>query len=172
MAKDLEDKLRKWGEDNIATAISIINKSGKSSSGKLANSLRFDIKRDAEDLILQVYEAPYGVFVRKGVKGSQSSSKAPNSPFKYTTKFPPKGAIDRWVVQKGLSGARNKKGQFIPRKSLTYLIRRKIFRFGIAPLDYFKTFEDSINLLTGIVTENQKQEILLLIESTLNDNRT
>ena len=172
MAGDLENAIKKWGDRNIAEAISVLNKSGKSTSGNLANSLRFDIRKDAEDLILTVYEANYGVFVRKGVKGSQSSSLAPNSPFSYTTKFPPSGGIDRWVVQKGLKGTRNAKGQFTSRKTLTYLIRRKIFRFGIAPYDYFKTFADTIDELNGIVAENLKDEILLLIESTLNDSRT
>lgn len=172
MADDLEKILKKWGEENLAKAINILNQSGKNTSGNLAKSLKFEIRKDAEGIILTLFESPYGVFVRKGVKGSQSSSLAPNSPFKYTTKFPPSGSIDRWVVQKGLKGTRNAKGQFTSRKTLTFLIRRKIFRFGIKPFDYYKDFEESVGKLIPSIIENQETEITLLIKSALNDSRT
>lgn len=164
----LEGVLKKWGEENMALAVALLGESKKSVSGTLADSLRFEVRKEAEDLFLTLYEADYGKFVRLGVRGAQGSSKAPMSPFKYTTKFPPPAPIDQWVVRKNLTGTRDAKGRFIPRKTLTFLIRRSIFRFGIRPFNYFRPFRDNIKDLTGYVSENQKQEILLLIESTLN----
>jgi hypothetical protein len=40
------------------------------------------------------------------------------------------GAIDRWSVQKGLSGVRDEKGRFIPRKTLNFLRARSIAMYG------------------------------------------
>jgi hypothetical protein len=45
-------------------------------------------------------------------------------------RYPPMGAIDRWSVQKGLSGVRDEKGRFIPRKTLNFLRARSIAMYG------------------------------------------
>jgi hypothetical protein len=79
----------------------------------------------------------YAKFVDKGVKGSKSSAKAPNSPYKYTTKQPPSGVIDKWAVRKGIQGVRDKKGRFIPRKSLVFSIARNIKLYGVKPSNFF-----------------------------------
>ena len=163
MKKSLDDIMDEWGDEQIAEAIQIIKTAQSSSSGFLIESLNFKVKNVAKGLLMTITEADYGIFVRKGVKGALSSSKAPKSPFSYKDKMPPKGAIDRWVVQKGISGTRNARGQFIKRKSLVFLIRRSIFRFGIRPLDYFSPFFKNINDLQGKIAEQQKREILLLL---------
>ena len=165
--KELEKILEKWGEDQIAEAIQIIETAQSSSSGNLIDSLRFEVQDEAKGLKITIYEAPYGVFVRLGVRGAENSSKAPSSPFSFKDKFPPKGAIDRWVVQKPLGQARDSQGRFIKRKSLVYLIRRSIFRFGLRPLNYGAPFFKNINDLQGKIVEQQKREILLLISEEL-----
>jgi len=45
-------------------------------------------------------------------------------------RYPPLGVIDRWSVQKGLSGIRDEKGRFIPRKTLNFLRARSIAKYG------------------------------------------
>ena len=156
MAEDLNDILQKWGDEQVAEAVLIIERSGASSTGNLAKSLRFEVKKVAEGLLLQIYEADYGVFVREGVQGSISSAKAPKSPFRYKDKMPPAGPLDKWAVNKGISGTRDSKGRFIKRKSLTFLIRRSIFRFGISPLNYFSPFFKNISDLDGEISQQQK----------------
>ncbi len=163
MKQDLDSIMDKWGDEQIAEAIQIIKTAHSSSSGFLIESLNFKVKNVAEGLLMTITEADYGIFVRKGVKGSEKSERAPNSPFAYRNKMPPKGVIDRWVVKKPVGGARNARGQFIKRKSLVFLIRRSIFRFGIRPLDYFSPFFKNINDLQGKIAEQQKREIQLLL---------
>ena len=79
----------------------------------------------------------YAKYVDKGVKGSKSSAKAPNSPYKYTSKQPPSGVIDKWAVRKGLQGVRDEKGRFIKRKSLVFAIARSIKLYGVKPTNFF-----------------------------------
>ena len=59
------------------------------------------------------------------------------SPYKYSNNMPPTKALDKWVVRKGLEGVRDKKGRFIPRKSLMFLIARSIKKYGIKPSNFF-----------------------------------
>ena len=44
--------------------------------------------------------------------------------------MPPRGVIDRWIVNKPLKAAR-KDGKFIKRKSLAFLIQRAIYQRGL-----------------------------------------
>ena len=55
--------------------------------------------------------------------------------------MPPAGALDRWSIQKLQlrDKVRDRKGRFIPRKSLVFLIRKKIFEKGIKPSLFFTT---------------------------------
>lgn len=163
--KDLTEILQEWGDEQIAEAILIIERSNASATGNLAKSLRFEVEQVADGLLLRIYEASYGAFVREGVRGSLSSAKAPKSPFSFKSKMPPAGPLDRWAVNRGISGTRDSKGRFIKRKSLVFLIRRSIFRFGIYPLNYFSSFFKNINDLQGQITEQQKREILLLLSN-------
>ncbi len=169
MAETLQDILQTWGDEQIAQAVLLLNQSNVTTSGALANSLRAEVVESLEGISLKIYEADYGQFVRQGVQGAKESFKAPNSPFKFRDKMPPPGPIDRWVVKKGLTGTRNAQGQFVSRKSLTFAIQRSIFNFGISPFNYLSPFFKNINELQGVISENQKREILLLLESTLNE---
>jgi hypothetical protein len=78
--------------------------------------------------------AGYARIVDEGVSGTK---KKYNTPFAYTTKQPPSSVIDKWVVRKGLKAARNKKGQFVKRKSLVFAIARSIKLYGIEPTRFF-----------------------------------
>jgi hypothetical protein len=81
------------------------------------------------------------LFVDKGVKGSKSSAKAPNSPYSFKSKMPPVAVIAKWVKRRGLKG-RDKEGKFIKDNTLAYLIARSIFQKGMKPSLFFtKPFE-------------------------------
>lgn len=167
--ESLEQVLNKWGEEQVAEAVLLLEQSNVSNTGNLAKSLRFEVQEVAEGLMLTIYQADYGDFVLKGVRGSQSSAKAPKSPFSFRDKMPPVAPLDRWAVKKGISGTRDSKGRFIKRKSLVFLIRRSIFRFGLSPFNYLSPFFKNINDLQGKITEQQKREILLLLQKAFND---
>ena len=67
------------------------------------------------------------------------------SPFRYTNKMPPRGAIDRWIVRKPLTSARDKQGRFIKRKTMAFFIQRSIFQRGLERTQFFtKPYNEQI----------------------------
>ena len=91
------------------------------------------------------------VFVDKGVKGADpyalpeyarwhGKNKAPNSPYQFGSMKSRglKQAINRWTIQKGLKGVRDKKtGRFLPRKSMQFMINRSIYLSGLEASMFF-----------------------------------
>tara|TARA_R100001198_G_scaffold40644_1_gene22330 strand:+ start:2499 stop:3014 length:516 start_codon:yes stop_codon:yes gene_type:complete len=135
---NVDKVLDTFGRKVVRTARGILNAKGKNASGDLGSSLGYFIKVYPSGAIDMSFVAEgYAKFVDKGVKGSKSSAKAPNSPYKYTTKQPPSGVIDKWVVRKGIQGARDEKGRFIKRKSLVYAMARSIKLYGVKPTNFF-----------------------------------
>ena len=117
------------------------NAQKNSASGELARSLTSKLNVSKNSFSLEFLMNEYGNFQDKGVKGAKSSAKAPNSPYKYTSKMPPSKAFDKWVIRKGIA-PRTKDGKFMSRKSLTFLIARSVFEKGIKPTLFFtKPFE-------------------------------
>ena len=146
--KNVEKVFDTFGKKVVGRAKSIL--SSKSVSGNLADSLGYQLKvYDSGALELQFLGAGYARIVDEGVRGSTGKAHpkkgkvlAPKSPFKYTNKQPPSNVIDKWVVRKGLSAARDEQGRFIPRKSLVFAIARNIKLFGIEPSNFFS---DALN---------------------------
>ncbi len=139
----------------IQQAKSNLTKRKKNVSKSLYNSLDYKILQDNSGSILQFLMEEYGAYQDQGVSGTK---KKYNTPFKYKSKggkrglkgMPPTAAIDKWAVRKsGLDKkVRDKKGRFIPRKSLVFLIAKSIFEKGIKPSLFFtKPFEKRFQTL-------------------------
>ena len=146
MSKNVDKVLDAFGKKVVDTARGILNAKGKNASGDLGSSLGYHLKvYDSGAVDMSFVAKGYAKFVDKGVKGSMSSAKAPRSPyaFKSSSKIANIGAIDKWVVRKGLQGARDDKGRFIPRKSMVFLIARNIKLYGVKPSNFFT---DAFNL--------------------------
>ncbi len=117
----------------------------KGGGTNLAQSIKFKVSKDSRgNLTIKFTMADYGKYVDKGVSGTQQKQKfvdykgkSLTSPFKYTTKQPPTGILDKWVVKKGIA-PRDERGRFISRKSLVYLIARSIKLKGIKSLAFFQ----------------------------------
>tara|TARA_R110002012_G_scaffold123047_2_gene273305 strand:- start:10315 stop:10857 length:543 start_codon:yes stop_codon:yes gene_type:complete len=138
-----------------ASSINVISESKQNLQkenkvGELSNSLRYEVEDDGFAIIF--LGTDYGSFVDQGVQGANPNklprnakwfgiNKAPTSQFRFGSgtgqKGGLRGAIDKWVVSKPIMSARNKKGQFIPRKSLTFLISRSIYLSGIKTTNFF-----------------------------------
>lgn len=60
-------------------------------------------------------------------------------------KMPPLRAIDRWVRQKkGISGIRDEKGRFIPRKTQVYLFAKSIGQYGYGGTNFVNKAINSV----------------------------
>ena len=120
------------------------NLSAADKKGALENSIDFFVIRKGGSITVRFKMNSYGAFVDKGVSGTDKKrsfqdykGKTKPSPFKYTTKQPPSGIIEKWIKRKGLKG-RDKKGRFITHKSLSFLIARSIKKKGIKGISFFQ----------------------------------
>ena len=141
--ENIERYLNSFGKQVVNRAKGNIQKA-KGGGTALEQSIRFEVITDADGFTVQFYMADYGTFVDKGVSGNKKQqrfkdykNKVITSPYKYTTKQPPSGVLDKWVVRKGIA-PRDEKGRFIKRKSLVFLIARKIKRDGIKGISFFQ----------------------------------
>lgn len=111
-------------------------------SGKLGKSIKANVKESPNSIELTFDMLPYGVFQDVGVKGTEKGRSLRG--YAYKSKggkqglkgMPPPKAFDKWVVRKGIA-PRDKKGRFMSRKTLTFLIARKVFKEGIQPSLFF-----------------------------------
>lgn len=136
------DYVIKESQDNL-------KRTGHNNTSALYNSIKGEIVSEDGFTIVGFTMADYGTFVDLGVKGKTSSTKAPNSPYKFGSGTGKKGGltqgINQWVKQKGFqfrSKTKGSKGRFLSYESTAYLITRSIFHKGIkASLFFTKPFE-------------------------------
>jgi hypothetical protein len=122
-----------------------LKRTGHNNTSSLANSIKGEVVTEDDYTIVGFTMANYGMFVDQGVKGKTSSTRAPNSDFKFGSGTGKKGGltqgIQKWVKQKGFQ-FRDKRGRFMSYDSTAYLITRSIFHKGIKPSLFFtKPFE-------------------------------
>ena len=139
------------------------NLSSKGKSGNLSKSLSYHLKlHKSGALDMDFLSAGYGTFVDKGVSGTERKY---NTPYAYKTKQPPSSALDKWVVRKGLTGTRDSKGRFVPRKSITFLIARSIKRYGIKPTNFFtNAFEEAFKDLPDDFTRKYGEDVIKFLQ--------
>jgi len=148
---EIEKVLEAFAINVISAAKNNLAKSNNS-NGELYNSLTSKVSPGSDDIILDFLATDYASFYDLGVQGAAPSkmppkslarfNKAPMSPYKFGTgsgkKGGLRGAIDKWVITKGLENVRDKKtGRFLPRKSMTFLISRSIYLTGLKPSNFF-----------------------------------
>jgi hypothetical protein len=132
--------LTKFANYVIQQARTNLTRNKRNSTGDLYNSLSYDLSVGDNSFSLSFKMEDYGEYQDKGVKGAKSTyQSAAGSPYKYTNKMPPASAFSQWVVKKGLDGVRNKKGQFVKRKSLQFALARSIYEKGIPATKFFST---------------------------------
>jgi hypothetical protein len=177
--KNTIQSLQKFGTNVVKEGKSILRSKKKTTSGNtLYNDFDY-LVTTAKDSITLEFEfggaEDYWQFVDEGVRGAggfKGSGKArgQGSPFKYSTKMPPRRFIDRWIVSKPLKEARDKAGRFIARKSLAFLIQRSIFQRGLERTQFFsKPFTKQLNKETEKITKAFADDLELALEKTLKD---
>ena len=146
--ENIERYLNSFGKQVVNRSKGNLQKAGK--GGKLEESISFKVIEDADGFTVQFYMSYYGQFVDKGVSGTQSRKRTFKDYKKQNNKNslriyrnakghsqPPSKALDKWVVRKGIA-PRDASGKFLKRKTITFLIARKIGRFGIQGISFFQ----------------------------------
>lgn len=139
----LERYLNSFGKQVVNRAKGNLQKA-KGGKTNLEKSLSFKVITSADGFSVQFYMDSYGTFVDKGVSGTKVNrsfkdykGRVISSPYKYTSKQPPSRVLDKWIVKKGIA-PRDKKGRFMSRKSISFLIARSIKRKGIQGISFFQ----------------------------------
>lgn len=148
------DKFRKYV---VQQSRSNLTKQKKNASKSLYNSIKGVSKVNPNSISLYFEMETHGIYQDKGVKGKTSSTKAPNSPFKFGSGTGKKGGltdgIQKWVKQKRFQ-FRDEQGRFMSYNSTAFLITRSIYNKGLKPSLFFtKPFEKAFDRLPDELVE-------------------
>jgi hypothetical protein len=144
--KALERYLNSFGKSVVNKAKGILKRKKKVVSGKLLNSISYKLKKDNDGLTVQFMMVDYGTFVDKGVSGTKQKrtyvdykGKRKDTPYEFgkTRDGGLTRGLDNWIVRRGIA-PRDAKGRFISRKSIKFLIARKIYTQGIQGISFFQ----------------------------------
>jgi hypothetical protein len=123
------------------------NLAKRNASGKLSKSLKnTGVDLTSKGITGGIEMEYYGEFVDKGVSGVE---KKYDTPYSYRSKggkfglkgMPPTKKLDKWAIRRKIA-PRDKKGRFLPRQSVLFLIARGIFKNGMKPTLFLtKPFE-------------------------------
>ena len=148
------DKFRKYV---VQQSRSNLTKQKKNASKSLYNSIKGISKVNPNSISLYFEMEEHGIYQDVGVKGKTSSTKAPNSPFKFGSGTGKKGGltngIQKWVKQKRFQ-FRDEQGRFMSYNSTAFLITRSIYNKGLKPSMFFtKPFEKAFDRLPDELVE-------------------
>lgn len=170
--KRMEQALKQFINEVVSKSRLNLAKRGKNATGNLSKSISGDYKVNDNSFEVSFSMEDYGTFQDLGVKGAKSSTKAPNSPYKYGTGTAPKGmfktAINAWVVRKGIA-PRGKGGKFTTRSEMLFNIRRSIYNTGIRPsLFLTDAFNSGFKGLDEEITEAYGLDVETFLKYSLN----
>ena len=144
--KALERYLNSFGKSVVNKSKGILKKKNKVVTGNLLNSIKFKLVNTPVGVNVEFSMLDYGEFIDKGTSGSQKKrtyvdyeGKRKNSPYSFG-KSRDGGltrGLDKWLVMRGIA-PRDAKGRFISRKSLKFLMARKIYTQGHDGLSFFQ----------------------------------
>ena len=174
MLSNVEKELKNFAKYVVTKSRMNLRSSDKNSSGSLSKSLDSDVKVSKNSFQLAFMMEDYGVYQDKGVRGKSSSSKAPNSPFKFGTGTGRKGGltegINKWVKRKRFQFRDKKSGKFLSYDSTAFLISRSIYHKGISPSLFFtKPFEKAFKGLNKDLVEAYKLDVEALMKNSINN---
>ncbi len=133
-----------------------LKKKKQISSGKLYDSIDYNLNVFKNSFSLEFYMEDYGTFMDLGVKGSKSTyPESRNSPYKYSGRFKMinPASLDKWLIKKSIA-PRDESGRFIERKNLKYAIATSIYRKGLKGSRFFTgAFEEEFKNIDKQVQE-------------------
>lgn len=133
-----------------------LKKKKQISSGKLLDSIDYNLNVSPNSFSLEFYMEDYGTFMDLGVKGSKSTyPESRNSPYKYSGRFKMinPASLDKWLIKKSMA-PRDESGRFIERKNLKYMIATSIYRKGLKGSRFFTgAFEEEFKNIDQQVQE-------------------
>lgn len=169
--KRVQEALNAFGASVVQRAKDNLKTGGKfgthNASGKLSESLNYKAKVNPNSIEFDFYAENYWKELDFGTKGSESSTKAPNSPYKATAKL---ADIDKWVVRKGLQGTRGAGGKFTSRKLMVASITKSINKTGTPETKFFRSaFYKEYENFNNNIAEKYGLDLEEFLKFTLKD---
>ena len=171
--KNTIQALQKLGNNVVKEGKGILKKKKKTTSGNtLFKDFDYLVTKQKNSVTLEFEfgrAKDYWQFVDEGVKGvggfkGSGRARGKGSPFKFSSKMPPRKPLMQWIKNKPLKG-RDKKGRFIKRESFAFLIQRSIFQRGLERTQFFsKPFTEQLNKQTDNITEAFADDLELALE--------
>ena len=165
--KAIEEVLTRFGSNLIKQARANLNKKGKKAKGTLFNEMSYELEKPSNGVKFKMdfgSAEDYWEFIDQGVQGAggfkgSGKKRGQGSPFKFGRKQPPLKAIMPWISIKGIKG-RDKKGRFITKESLAFVIARSIKQKGLErTLFISKPYEDMLEGLKAELAEAVSQDL-------------
>jgi hypothetical protein len=170
--KNVQQALNEFGASVVERARLNLKTGGRygthNASGQLSKSLDYKAKESKNSIAFDFYAESYWKELDFGTKGSESSSKAPNSPYKAAAS---RSAIDKWVIRKGIQGVRGAGGQFANRKMMVTSITNSINRTGTYETRFFRNaFDIQYKDFDNNIVEKYGLDLESFLKFTLKDN--
>lgn len=170
--KNVQQALNEFGALVVERARQNLKVGGRygthNASGQLSKSLDFKTKENKNSIEFDFYAESYWKELDFGTKGSESSAKAPNSPYKANAS---RAAIDKWVIRKGIQGVRGAGGQFANRKLMVTSITNSINRTGTFETRFFRNaFDLEYKDFDNNIVEKYGLDLESFLKFTLKDN--
>lgn len=158
---EVKNAFNKLGKEIVQQARTNLTKGDNNVSKSLYDSLKFKYQGSPNSFRFTLEANEYWKYLDQGVKGSKSSAKAPQSPYKYTNKKPPIQAIESWVTARRFQ-FRDRRGRFLSYRSTAYAVREGIFKYGITATKFltrafelkWKRFQDTFRDAVKLDLEN------------------
>ena len=170
----LDKELRKFGRKVVSESKKNLKKN-KVKDSNLAKSMNYSVKTKNNKTSLVFKMNEYWQFVDAGVRGVGGTKadgtkwklkRVTTNKFKYRNKMPPASAFSSWVVRKGIA-PRNKKGQFVTRKSMQFAIAKSVYHTGIKTTNFFT---DAFYNQIDKVSNDLGDELVIELEDAIVDS--
>lgn len=141
-------------------------------SKRLYNSIKGEVTINSERTTVKFFMEKYGDFQDQGVKGKNSSAKAPNSPFKFGSGRGKKGglteSIQKWVEARRFQFKDRKTGKFMSYRATAFLITRSIYSKGLKPTLFFtKPYQAALKNLPQELAKEYGLEVKKLFKESI-----
>lgn len=157
------ERVVEWLEGIKTEAIQRLKSAKAIASNSLAQSINVKPVNISEDSFVIILEADnYWKFVDLGVKGAKSATRAPNSPFKYTRKMPPREPLQEWIAYRGIKmEGKPGKERAESNESRAKMLQKLIFHRGLRSTRFMSDTltQDSINTLINEISEMIDKQI-------------
>jgi len=173
--QELTNSLNRFGKVVVKESKTALTKKSKNDTKGLYNSIQYKLKISKNSFQLEFLMDDYGKFVDKGVRGKNSSLKAPTSPFRFgkssgsgRKKGGLSDSIETYVNRKRIQFRDRKTGRFMTFKQTASLISSSIYNKGLKTTNFFtKPFTAAFERLPEQLVNNYSLEVDKLLKQAL-----